>query len=477
MSLLDKLRGLVGAKPVDLDVAREAATRTSAVQPPAKANIKEPEADLAIEITEDYRAVITAIENKESVVFVSGSAGTGKTTLIKYLMHKYAGGVVVVAPTGVAALQVGGVTINSFFKLPPRIIFPETDIKKLFDRKLYASIRLLIIDEISMVRADTLDAINEFLKLNGPQEGIDFGGVQLLLVGDLFQLPPVVTSEDMKVLISREYKSPFFFAAQSLYKKHMVMVELQKVFRQKEASFSKLLSHLRLNDDTENVINEFNSQCYKEGADSNPDAITVTTTNNKADLINSTELKNLAGPLFTYTGVIEGKFNVDEKNLPSPMNLAIKVGSQVMFTANSPSMPRKWVNGTLGKVKEITFGSVLVEIEKDNQTITVDVPKFEWKSYAYKLNPDTQKIEPVEIGVYRQVPLMLAWAVTIHKSQGKTIDKINVDLSHGAFASGQTYVALSRCPTIDGISLARPIKLSDVKCDAEIIRFYEAVTS
>ena len=189
-----------------------------------------------------------------------------------------------------------------------------------------------------------------------------------------------------------------------------------------------------------------------------------------------TELKKLAGPLFTYTGVVEGKFNVDEKNLPSPINLGLKVGSKVMFTANSTSIPKKWVNGTLGKVKEIIYGQVRVEIQTDNQTITVDVPKFEWKSYAYKLNPDTQKIEPVEIGVYRQVPLMLAWAVTIHKSQGKTIDKINVDLSHGAFASGQAYVALSRCPSIDGITLARPIKLSDVKCDAEIIRFYEAVT-
>ena len=475
MSLLDKLKGLVGAKPVDLDVAREAATRSAVIQPPVKANVKEPESNLDIEITEDYRAVITAIDNKDPVIFVSGSAGTGKTTLIKYLMQKYAGGVVVVAPTGVAALQVGGVTINSFFKLPPRIIFPEKDIKKLFDRKLYALIKLLIIDEISMVRADTLDAINEFLKLNGPQEGIDFGGVQLLLVGDLFQLPPVVTSEDTKVLISREYQSPFFFAAQSLYKKQMVMVELQKVFRQKEASFSKLLSHLRLNDDTENVINEFNSQCYKEGAENNPDAITVTTTNNKADLINSTELKSLTGPLFTYTGVVEGKFNLDEKNLPSPMNLALKVGSKVMFTANSP-LPRKWVNGTLGKVKEIIYGQIRVEIQKDNSTIIVDVPRHEWKSYAYQYNSDTQAIEPVEIGLYRQVPLMLAWAVTIHKSQGKTIDKINVDLSHGAFASGQAYVALSRCPSIDGITLARPIKLSDIKCDAEIIRFYEAIT-
>jgi ATP-dependent exoDNAse (exonuclease V) alpha subunit len=477
MSLLDKLKGLVGAKPVELDVAREAATRTSAVQPPAKGNIKEPEADLDIEITEDYKSVITAIENKNSVVFVSGSAGTGKTTLIKYLMKKYAGGVAVVAPTGVAALQVGGVTINSLFRLPPRIIFPETDIKKLADRKLYKSIKLLIVDEISMVRADTLDAINEFLKLNGPQEDVDFGGIQLLLVGDLFQLPPVVTSEDIQVLHSREYKSAYFFAAKSLYKKQMVMVELQKVFRQKEASFSKLLSHLRLNDDTENIINEFNSRCYKEGTENNPDAITVTTTNNKADLINSTELKNLAGPLFTYTGVVEGKFNVDEKNLPSPMNLGLKVGSKVMFTANSTSIPKKWVNGTLGKVKEIIYGHVRVEIQKDNQTITVDVPEFEWKSYAYKLNPDTQKIEPVEIGLYRQLPLMLAWAVRILKSQGKTIDKINVDLSHGAFASGQAYVALSRCPSIDGITLTRPIKLSDVKCDAEIIRFYEAVTS
>lgn len=476
MSLLDKLKGLVGAKSVSLDHAREAAIRAPLQSQQAKVKAQSEEPEQEIEITKDYKAVINAIDNKAQFIFVSGSAGTGKTTLIKYLMKKFSGSVAVVAPTGVAALQVGGVTIHSFFKLPPRIVFPETDVKKLADRKLYRSIKLLIIDEISMVRVDMVDAIDQFLKLNGPSEGATFGGVQVLFVGDLFQLPPVVTSEDMQVLRSQNYKSAYFFAAKALYEKQLVIVELQKVFRQKEASFSKLLSHLRLSDDLENVLDEFNNNCYNKDQPLNLDAITLTTTNKKADLINATELASLTGPLFMFNGVLEGKFNVDERNLPSPMNLALKVGSRVMFTANSPP-PRRWVNGTIGTVKEIVYGSVRVEIQNERGVIVVDVLQFEWKSYAYELNKETQKIEPVVIGTYKQLPLMLAWAVTIHKSQGKTISKINVDLSHGAFASGQTYVALSRCPTLDGISLTRPIRLSDVHCDAEIIRFYEAVTS
>lgn len=476
MSLLDKLKELVGTKTVSLDYAREAAIREpiKIQQLNVKAQSEEPEPD--IEITEDYKAVINAIDNKAPFIFVSGSAGTGKTTLIKYLMKKFSGSVAVVAPTGVAALQVGGVTIHSFFKFSPRIIFPETDVKKLADRKLYSSIKLLVIDEISMVRVDMVDAIDQFLKLNGLVEGAAFGGVQVLFVGDLFQLPPVVTSEDMQVLRTQGYKSAYFFAAKALYKKQLVMVELQKVFRQKEASFSKLLSHLRLSDDLENVLDELNNNCYNKTQPLNLDAITLTTTNKKADLINSTELSSLSGPLFTFNGTLEGKFNIDERNLPSPMNLTLKIGSRIMFTANSPP-PRRWVNGTIGTVKEIVYGSVRVEIQKEHGAVIVDVPQFEWKSYAYEFNKENNKIEPIVIGSYKQLPLMLAWAVTIHKSQGKTISKINVDLSHGAFASGQTYVALSRCPTLDGISLTRPIRLSDVHCDAEIIRFYEAVTS
>lgn len=477
MSLLEKLKSLVGAKSVSVDVVHQAATRVAPEIHTSVKKIPEQTIELNIEITEDYQSVISGIENKAPFIFVSGSAGTGKTTLIKYLMKKYGGQVVVVAPTGVAALNVGGVTINSFFKLPPRIIFPENDIKRLADRKLFNAVKLLIIDEISMVRADTLDAIHEFMKLNGPQEGADFGGVQLLFVGDLFQLPPVVTSEDMHVLHTRGYSSVYFFAAKALGNKQLTVVELQKVFRQKEASFSKLLSHLRLAEDLENVLDEVNGKCYKKDQTVIIDAITLTTTNNKADLINTTELKNLSSPLFTFKGVVEGKFNLDEKNLPSPMNLTLKIGAKVMFTANSTTTPKHWVNGTLGIVKEILQGGVRVEIEKPAGNIVVDVFSNEWKSYAYEVNSSSGSIEPKEIGKYRQLPLMLAWAVTIHKSQGKTISKINIDLSHGAFASGQVYVALSRCPTLDGISLTRPIRLSDIRCDQEIIRFYEALVA
>jgi hypothetical protein len=228
-------------------------------------------------------------------------------------------------------------------------------------------------------------------------------------------------------------------------------------------------------EDVEQVVERLNKECFEAAADTSPYAITLTTTNAKADAINEAELEAINGAPTMFLGLLDGKFNVDERNLPSPMNLTLKVGAHVMFTANDKMTPKRWVNGTIGVVREFIGETVRVEIRNGSSSNIVDVGSHRWESYKYELDSATEKISPSVIGSYQQIPLMLAWAVTIHKSQGKTMDEVNIDLSSGAFASGQVYVALSRCKTLAGIRLKRPIKLNDVRCEPEIKRFYEAL--
>ena len=435
-------------------------------------------ANSEIEITPEYEAVMEAIARGDPYIFVSGKAGTGKTTLIGYLRENLAGNVVVLAPTGVAALQVRGVTIHSFFRFPPRLIFPEEDIKVLRDKRLYEGMRLLIIDEISMVRADLIDAMDLFLRANGPKRGEPFGGIQVMFVGDLFQLPPVVRSEDMEILRERGYEGAYFFCAMALHRKAVTMIELQKIFRQKDGEFTQMLNQIRLNEDIDATLERLNAQCFQSATtakqDLDPLSITLTTTNARADQINNSELVAITSPAKTYLGKLDGKFNIDERNLPSPLHLALKIGAKVMFTANDKDFPKKWVNGSIGVVKELKSDAVKVEIQSASYMNTVEVKSFDWESYQYAIEMMSGKIKPNVVGTYTQIPLMLAWAVTIHKSQGKTLDKVRVDLSSGAFASGQVYVALSRCRSIEGISLQKPIQVRDVQCDPEIKRFYVA---
>lgn len=474
MSFLKKLEEFVGSKKANVDELRRASLKAAIKSRGANvgAHIQSSE---EIEITPEYEEVIKAINAHDPFIFVSGKAGTGKTTLIGFLKEKIPGNVVVVAPTGVAALQVKGATIHSFFRLPARIIFPEEDIKTVKDRRMYEGIRLLIIDEISMVRADIVDAIDLFLRANGPQQGKPFGGVQIMFVGDLFQLPPVINTSEMELLKDRGYEQPHFFNAMVLAGKEMTMIELQKIFRQKDQQFTDILNHIRVNEDIDQAIEILNKECYEKIVSGSPYAITLTTTNAKADAINEKELDAIPSSPTMFVGLLDGKFNLDERNLPSPMNLTLKIGAHVMFTANDKIMPKRWVNGTIGVVKEFTGEAVRVETKTGSDSNIVDVQSYKWESYKYELDPTTGKISPIVIGSYQQIPLMLAWAVTIHKSQGKTMDQVNVDLSSGAFASGQVYVALSRCRTLNGIRLKHPIKANDVRCEPAIKRFYDAL--
>jgi len=473
MSFLKKLEAFVGIKKASVDNLRDAAL-AEPQQQVQTSKVEKPRVPDQIEITPEYEEVIKAIEAKDPFIFVSGKAGTGKTTLIRYLREKLSGIVVVVAPTGVAALQVNGVTMHSFFRLPPRIIFPDEDIKLVKDRRMYTCMRLLIIDEISMVRADMLDAIDHFLRLNGPKANEPFGGIQVMFVGDLFQLPPVITSSEMKVLHQRGYNTAHFFGAMAFAGKDITTIELGKIFRQKDPQFTELLNRIRVNEEITDALITLNKECYENSQIDQSSVITLTPTNAKADNVNERELSSLSGKTYTFIGLLNGKFNVDEKNLPSPMNLTLKIGARVMFTANDRG--KKWVNGTIGTVKNIIGETVQVEIQKDtNIKETVDVVSYKWESYKYEFDKESEKIKPVTIGFYQQLPLMLAWSVTIHKSQGKTLENVYIDLTGGAFAPGQVYVALSRCRNLSGIKLKNPIKASDIKCSPEIKRFYEAL--
>lgn len=423
-----------------------------------------------IEVTNEYRLIKQLIENQYPFIFVNGKAGSGKSTLIRYIRSSFKEkNIVVVAPTGVAALNVSGSTIHSFFHFPPRII-DDRDIQKVKDRRLYSKLNIIIIDEVSMVRVDVVDAIDKFMRLNGPRQGLPFGGVQIIFIGDLFQLPPVVNSEEEEVLNKLQYSSPYFFSAKSLEHYKVIPVELNKIFRQKDARFMEILNDIRVASNLETrlpVVNERLNAIKNE----KEIVITLTSKNVNADNINKLELNKLNGEIKLFHGKTTGTFAIEKERLPSPLELALKVGAQVMFTKNDKL--RQWVNGTIGKVMSFNNDTIQVMIHKDQVDHVVDVNYATWESYAYRYDQNEDKIVPYITGSYTQIPLMLAWAVTIHKSQGKTLGKIKLDVGDGAFASGQVYVALSRIRTLSDLSLSRTIKKSDVKSDQRIKRFFE----
>jgi ATP-dependent exoDNAse (exonuclease V) alpha subunit len=430
-----------------------------------------PDTSQRIEITDEYRLVTRLLEEGSQIVFVSGKAGTGKSTLVQFLRNTYPGNLVVVAPTGVAALNVKGATIHSYFHLPPRVITDE-DIKEVRDRRLYTKLDLLVIDEISMVRADLLDGVDKFLRLNGRHTDRPFGGTQLLLIGDLFQLPPVVTRAEEAVLFARKYTSPYFFSAKSLEECQLVPVELRKVFRQTDEAFIQTLDSIRVAERLQDVLSEINACCFRP-VPAGADIVTLTATNAAADGINTARLNKLSGEALNFIGEISGNFSIEEERLPAPLNLTLKAGAQVMFTKSD--VTKRWVNGTLGRVVGFKGASIQVELIADPSGTVHDVQHVDWESFKYEYDYAEDKIRPTVTGRYTQYPLMLAWAVTVHKSQGKTLDRVRIDLGRGAFSPGQVYVALSRCRSLTDITLARPIGQHEVKCDQRIKRFYFAL--
>jgi len=420
-----------------------------------------------IDINSQFLCVKKLLEQGSNFVFLTGRAGTGKSTCIQYIQQTCHKQIAILAPTGLAALHIGGQTIHSFFKFPAVPPDPSS-LQRLKDRKLINALELLIIDEISMVRADMLDLIDAALRLNRNSRA-PFGGVQVLAVGDLYQLSPVIASEQERMLLSRKYDSPFFFSANCLQQVDLDIVELQTIYRQTDEHFISILESIREAEEFNDDIAELNEYCVNRQLTG--DAVTLTATNILANSINERCIQQLPCEAVIYNGKAEGKFTQKEDRLPSPADLILKVGAQVMFTKNDPD--GNWMNGTLGHITTLLKDRIVVELS-DTKTPQVVKPVV-WETYTYQYDEASGRIIPEVSGAFKQFPLKLAWAATIHKCQGMTLERTIVNLGMRAFAAGQTYVALSRCRTMEGLSLLRPIKPSDIFVDQQIKDFYKSM--
>ena len=410
------------------------------------------------------------VENTGKSIFLTGKAGTGKTTFLRTLKERSHKRMVVVAPTGVAAINAGGVTIHSFFQLPLSPYLPNTQIDKKFGyskekRKIMRTLDTLVIDEISMVRSDVLDAIDSVMR-RFREHDKPFGGAQLVMIGDLHQLTPV-TRPDEAQLLSQYYDTPYFFSSKALQSIDYVTIELHHVYRQQEDEFLQILNNIRNGKATPADMEKLNSR-YNPTFRPNPEDgyIRLTTHNRMADEYNERELWALKSPSYTFDATIERDF--PEYDYPTDRRLTLKTGAQVMFLKNDPK--GRYYNGRIGKVTYVDAHQILVHCPGDEKAIDVD--KEIWENTKYKLNEETRQIESEVVGTFTQYPLRLAWAITIHKSQGLTFEHAIID-AQLSFAPGQVYVALSRCKTLEGMVLASPIPPSAIKNDPRVSEYIE----
>lgn len=415
-------------------------------------------------------------------VFLTGKAGTGKTTFLRNLPNITRKRMAVVAPTGVAALNAGGVTIHSFFQLPFTPYIPEgadvsfvtkdedgNAVREQFRMsgnkiKLLRSLDLLVIDEISMVRSDLLDAVDSVLR-HYRRSSLPFGGVQLLMIGDLYQLTPVVKEEEWRI-ISRFYRSPYFFDSNALKKVDYVTVELTHIFRQQDDVFISILNQIRTNTLTSESLAVLNSRVSTNTDNDDEQNIRLTTHNNDANGINTSKLDALEGQEYKFEADIIDNF--PPYMYPTDETLTLKVGAQVMFIKNDSSPAKLYYNGKIGKITEIDDTKIMVLCKGDLSPIEVKEEK--WENIQYVVNNETKEIEQNVIGEFIQYPLRLAWAITVHKSQGLTFDRAIIDV-HAAFAFGQVYVAFSRCKSLEGLTLKTPISSQMIKSDSEVVTF------
>jgi hypothetical protein len=455
-----------GHQPRSSAPKRSPRSDRAAYPKPAKRKLARKRERETIEVNRELQLAFDAVTQGRQIVFVTGGAGTGKSTFIRELRARFPEKQsIVLAPTGVAALNAGGQTIHSFCRLPLRPVTAQ-DAKKEEDPSLIERLDLVVIDEISMVRADVLDGVDAFLRLNRRSK-LPFGGVQMILVGDLFQLPPVVTRRDAEAIAER-YATPHFFSAHSLKGLKFFPVELQIVYRQRDSTFAELLARIRDGNGAAEAVAQLNSQCA--GRVLKGQHLILVPTRDAAATENDARLAALPGIPRNYDAVSEGSFQTASPDrLPAPRQLALKKGAQVMFVRNDGER-RRWVNGTVGIVKALRDGVVRVRLDDGTEH---DVEVIEWEDIHYALDKKTNAIVEEVAGVYRQLPLMPAWAVTIHKAQGLTLERVMVDLARGAFADGQVYVALSRCQSLEGLSLRREVRVSEIRCSEAARSFYE----
>ncbi|HVM87338.1 MAG TPA: helix-turn-helix domain-containing protein [Puia sp.] len=430
-----------------------------------------------------FQMAVQFVNQTSRHIFLTGKAGTGKTTFLKYISENSFKKIAVVAPTGVAAINAGGVTMHSFFQLPFGPYLPVAssgwgnDISNqntLFKnirfnnekRELLRELELLIIDEISMVRADMLDATDAILRHFRQQPLLPFGGVQVLYIGDLFQLPPVINNTEWE-LLKGYYQSPFFFDSHVVQQAPPVLIELKKIYRQNEEEFINILNNIRDKNATKEDLEKLQGH-YQPGfhASNNDHYITLTTHNNKANEINQSKLRKLPGELFEFKGELTGEFN--EKALPAEMVLYVKEGAQVMFIKNDKGEFRRYYNGKLATISKIDGGKIFVRFP--NEEKEMEVEKETWKNIRYSYNKETDQIDEETLGTFKQYPIRLAWAITIHKSQGLTFEKAIIDAGD-SFAPGQVYVALSRLTSLAGLVLYSRILPHAITTDERVLQF------
>jgi ATP-dependent exoDNAse (exonuclease V) alpha subunit len=418
-------------------------------------------ADLSqLNLADEFQYALDLIERQGQSVFLTGKAGTGKSTFLHYFRQQTTKATVILAPTGVAALNVGGQTIHSFFQFPPTILHPQST-RRRKNSKLFQTLQTLIIDEVSMVRADVMDAVDMALRVQRDNMSTPFGGVQVVLCGDLFQLPPIVRDGDMKAFFEEQYGGPYFFLAHVFADLRPYSLELTTIYRQRDHTFIRVLNKIREHDLDAELFALLNTRVQRTGNGLQDSSfITLTATNEAAFRKNQACLEQLTTKLYRYPASVSGLF--DPAAFPTEAVLDLKRGAQVMMIRNDPE--KRWVNGSLGRVSALSDKKVAVEIAG----VSYDVELETWQNIQYRYQRETNRIEEEVVGTFTQYPLRLAWAITIHKSQGQTFERVLIDLGRGAFAHGQTYVALSRCTSLEGIVFNRPVTARDVLFDERV---------